>query len=141
MTSEASPYSREECQKALIKVFSAALNTFGYDDNEAFKSEHYCRDIIYFTLSLSGISAQREVISAKGRADLVVELTDKRYVFEFKLADTKSSEDKLLEEAVEQTKDKRYGEILPIKDLIRFAVVVNSNEKAVTEWKIVDIGL
>ena len=127
--------------KALIKVFSAALNTFGYDDNEAFNSEHYCRDIIYFTLSLSGISAQREVISAKGRADLVVELTDKRYVFEFKLADTKSSEDKLLEEAVEQTKDKRYGEILPIKELIRIAVVVNSNEKAVTEWKIVDMGL
>lgn len=124
--------------KALIKVFSAALNTFGYDDNEAFKSEHYCRDIVYFTLTLSGINAQREVISADGRADLVVELTDKRFVFEFKLAKTKSSEDKLLKEAENQIVDKRYGEILPLKDLIRIPVVISSENKAIALWKVVE---
>ncbi|SFK25017.1 AAA family ATPase [Succinivibrio dextrinosolvens] len=121
---------------ALIKTFSAALNTFGYDDKEAFKSEHYCRDIIYFTLVLSGINASREVICAGGRADLVVELTDKRYVFEFKLAKTKSSEKKLLEEAIEQSKDKRYGEILPLKETTRIAVVIGANDKAVSQWKL-----
>ncbi len=122
----------------LIKTFSVALNTFGYDDHEAFKSEHYCRDIIYFTLTLSGINAQREVISAKGRADLVVELSDKRYVFEFKLAKNKAAENKLLEEAVEQIKDKRYGELLPLKELTRIAVVISSDDKAVIQWMHVD---
>lgn len=124
--------------EALIKTFSAALNTFGYDDKEAFKTEHYCRDIIYYTLSLSGINAQREAISADGRADIVVELSAKRYVFEFKLAKTKASEKELLDKAIEQAKDKRYGEILPQKDLNRIAVVINAEDKAIAQWRIVD---
>jgi len=124
--------------ESLIKTFSAALNTFGYDDQEAFKTEHYCRDIIFYTLTLSGINAQREVISADGRADIVVELADRRFVFEFKLAKTKDDENKLMEEAVSQIKDKRYGEIIPLKKLTRIAVVINSEDKAVSQWKIVD---
>ena len=124
--------------EALIKTFSAALNTFGYDDKEAFKTEHYCRDIIYYTLSLSGINAQREAISADGRADIVVELSAKRYVFEFKLAKTKASEKELLDKAIEQAKDKRYGEILPHKELNRIAVVINAEDKAIAQWRIVD---
>lgn len=120
----------------MIKTFSAALNTFGYDDNEAFNSEHYCRDIIYFTLTLSGLNAQREVLSAKGRADLIVELPESRYVFEFKLAKEKNFEEKLLEEAIEQTKDKRYGEILPLKTLTRIAVVISANDKNVALWNV-----
>ncbi len=124
--------------EALIKTFSAALNTFGYDDKEAFKTEHYCRDIIYYRLSLSGINAQREAISADGRADIVVELSAKRYVFEFKLAKTKASEKELLEKAIEQAKDKRYGEILPHKELNRIAVVINAEDKAIAQWRIED---
>ena len=124
--------------ESLIKTFSAALNTFGYDDKEAFKTEHYCRDIIYYTLSLSGINAQREAISSDGRADIVVELSAKRFVFEFKLAKTKDSEKELLDKAIEQAKDKRYGEILPLKELNRMAVVINAEDKAVAQWRIVD---
>ena len=124
--------------ESLIKTFSAALNTFGYDDKEAFKTEHYCRDIIYYTLSLSGINAQRAAISSDGRADIVVELSTKRFVFEFKLAKTKDSEKELLDKAIEQAKDKRYGEILPLKELNRMAVVINAEDKAVAQWRIVD---
>ncbi|WP_202107718.1 AAA family ATPase [Succinivibrio dextrinosolvens] len=124
--------------ESLIKTFSAALNTFGYDDQEAFKTEHYCRDIIFYTLTLSGINAQREVISADGRADIVVELADRRFVFEFKLAKTKDDENKLIEEAVSQIKDKRYGEIIPLKKLIRIAIVISANDKAVSQWQLVD---
>ena len=124
--------------ESLIKTFSAALNTFGYDDQEAFKTEHYCRDIIFYTLTLSGINAQREVINADGRADIVVELSNIRFVFEFKLAKTKDDENKLMEEAVSQIKDKRYGEIIPLKKLTRIAVVINAKDKAVSQWKIVD---
>ncbi len=124
--------------ESLIKTFSAALNTFGYDDQEAFKTEHYCRDIIFYTLTLSGINAQREVISADGRADIAVELSDRRFVFEFKLAKTKDDENKLMKEAVSQIKDKRYGEIIPLKKLTRIAVVINSEDKAVSQWQIVD---
>ena len=130
-----SNFKKSDYEK-LIKTFSAALNTFGYDDHEAFKSEHYCRDIIYYTLTLSGINAQREVISAKGRADLVVELSDKRYVFEFKLAKNKVSENKLLDEAFDQSRDKSYGEIIPIKELIRVGVVISAEDKAVSLWKV-----
>ena len=41
---------------------------------------------------------------------------------------------KLLEGAIEQSKDKRYGEILPLKETTRMAVVIGANDKAVSQW-------
>ena len=65
-----------------------------------------------------------------------MELPESRYVFEFKISKEKNFEKKLLEEAIEQTKDKRYGEILPIKTLTRIAVVISANDKNVAMWNV-----
>ncbi len=65
-----------------------------------------------------------------------MELPKTRYVFEFKLSKNKASENKLLDEALEQSKDKRYGEILPIKELIRVGVVISAEDKAVVLWNV-----
>ena len=120
----------------LIKHFNVILNSFGYDNKVAFTDERNCRDFIDLAMTVAGINSRKEVISSIGSADLVVEMPGKRYVFEFKLARTKGSEDLLLEEALEQSCDKRYGEILPIKELIRIGVVISAKDKAVSLWKI-----
>lgn len=121
----------------LIKHFNVILNSFGYDNKVAFTDERNCRDFIDLAMCVAGINSRKEVINSTGSADLVVERPDKRFVFEFKLARSKDSENKLLEEALEQAKDNRYGEILPIKEIIRIGVVISAKDKAVSLWKIV----
>ena len=121
----------------LIKHFNVILNSFGYDNKVAFTDERNCRDFIDLAMTVAGINSRKEVISSIGSADLVVEMPGKRYVFEFKLARTKGSENLLLDEDLEQSCDTRYGEILPIKELIRIGVVISAKDKAVSLWKIV----
>ncbi|SFK07276.1 AAA family ATPase [Succinivibrio dextrinosolvens] len=120
----------------LIKHFNVILNSFGYDNKVAFTDERNCRDFIELAMTVAGINSRKEVISSIGSADLVVEMPGKRYVFEFKLARTKGSEALLLDEALEHSCDKRYGEILPIKELIRIGVVISAKDNAVSLWKI-----
>ncbi|WP_406018883.1 PD-(D/E)XK nuclease domain-containing protein [Succinivibrio sp.] len=121
----------------LIKHFNVILNSFGYDNKVAFTDERNCRDFIDLAMCVAGINSRKELINSTGSADLVVERPEKRFVFEFKLARSKDSENKLLEEALEQAKDNRYGEILPIKEIIRIGVVISAKDKAVSLWKIV----
>ncbi len=63
--------------------FNIILNNFGYDNKVAFSDERNCRDFVDLALCVGGLYTRKEVISAKGRADLVVELPDERFVFEF----------------------------------------------------------
>ena len=127
---------KNQSYENLIKHFNVILNSFGYDNKVAFTDERNCRDFIDLAMTVAGINSRKEVISSIGSADLVVEMPGKRYVFEFKLARTKGSENLLLDEALEQSCDKRYGEILPIKELIRIGVVISAKDKAVSLWKI-----
>ena len=122
----------------LIKHFNVILNSFGFDNKVAFTDERNCRDFIDLAMSVAGINSRKEVICAEGRSDLIVEMPGKRYVFEFKLAKAKAQEEKLLEEATEQCNDKHYGEIIPLKELTRIAVVINAEDKAISQWRIVD---
>ena len=71
-----------------------------------------------------------EVHEAKGRADLIVELTDRRIVFEFKYAQNEIEAKTKLNEAIEQIKTRDYGNILPKKkELLRIAAVFNAEPK------------
>ncbi|MBQ9222011.1 AAA family ATPase [Succinivibrio sp.] len=121
--------------------FNIILNNFGYDNKVAFADERNCRDFVDLALCVGGLYTRKEVISAKGRADLVVELPDERFVFEFKLSKNDSEETELLEKASFQLKDNKYGEIMPIKKLHRIAVVISSVKKDITLFKVLDQNL
>ncbi|SFS87083.1 PD-(D/E)XK nuclease superfamily protein [Succinivibrio dextrinosolvens] len=115
--------------------FNIILNNFGYDNKVAFADERNCRDFVDLALCVGGLYTRKEVVRAKGRADLVVELPDERFIFEFKLSKNKSDE-VLLNEASLQLKEKKYGEILPIKRINRIAVVINSKKKGISFFKL-----
>ena len=121
----------------LIMCFNLILNTLGYDNLVAFDDERNCRDFIYVALLLSGIQAYREDMNALGRADLSVDAGVTRYVIEFKLARKSGEEDHLLQEAVTQIMDRRYGEVLPgNSQLLRLAVVISAVEKSIVRWQL-----
>ncbi|MBQ9273356.1 MAG: AAA family ATPase [Succinivibrio sp.] len=131
-------FAQEDLGKIRV-IFNHALNSFGYDAAVLFKYEAMCRDVIRLVLTLSALSAKAEVISAQGRCDLVVETPALRYVFEFKLARTKTeaAEAAALEDAVSQLKDQRYGEILPVKRLIKVAVVISTPKREIVKFETV----
>lgn len=116
--------------------FNIILNNFGYDNKVAFADERNCRDFVGLALCVGGLDSRKEVISAKGRADLVVELPDERFVFEFKLSKNESDDEALLDKASIQLKDKSYGELLPIKIIHRIAVIISAEKKEITIFKI-----
>ena len=86
---------------------------------------------------MSGIDAKKEVQTITGRSDLIAEDIHRRYVFEFKLANKKNEHIKL-KEAIMQIKTGRYGEIIPYKKVLKFAMVINKNIMQIIQFKKID---
>ena len=78
-----------------------------------------------------------EMHNAKGRADLIVDLENRRIVFELKFADRAQECAQKLEEAVEQVKVRDYGHVWPKKELLRLALVFNGSKevRAITHYQ------
>ncbi len=74
------------------------------------EQEAYYHSLFYMILVLMGVKIDLEVLTDKGRIDGVLELEDKIYLIEFKYGKTGSDMDNLINKAIEQIKDKKYGE-------------------------------
>lgn len=72
---------------------------------------------------------RRKRHNALGRSDLEVEIGDRHWVFEFKYARPEA------DEAVRQIQTRRYGNVLPGRDLIRVAVVFDGQRKCLSRWR------
>jgi len=67
------------------------------------KKEAYYSSVIYTILALVGINAEFEQMNNLGRLDCAIKISDKVYIFEFKL-------NQPAEEALKQIKDKKYAD-------------------------------
>ncbi|WP_457572503.1 PD-(D/E)XK nuclease domain-containing protein, partial [Desulfovulcanus sp.] len=65
--------------------------------------ENYFHTIIYLSLTLGGYNAKSELLSSRGRLDMVLIFKDKVYVIEFKCNSS-------AKEALKQIKEKKYGD-------------------------------
>ena len=95
--------------------------------------KHY-QTIFYIIFTLLGLRIQAEVVTNKGRIDVVIELTDSIYLFEFKLNGTK-------EQALEQIKSNNYAQKYQgsSKQVILVGVEFDRVTRNVGEW-VVGIG-
>ena len=121
----------------IVSLLNTIVNSVTYD-NYPITSEALVQNLVQAYLRGAGFDVRTEVHEAKGRADLVVELTYRRIVFEFKYAENETEAKAKLAEAVEQIKSRDYGNILPKKDeLLRIAAVFNADPKvrAFTEYE------
>ena len=64
-----------------------------------------------------------------GRADLVVEIQNRRIVFELKYVTSEKDAQIKLQEAVNQIQERDYGNTYPNMDLLRIALVFNGDSK------------
>ena len=114
------------CYENIIERFNAVLNCITYD-NYPVINESALVNYINIYLTAVGIPTTIENHTSKGRADLSLELKDKRIIFEFKYADNESDVKTKLNEAIDQIKTRDYGNFLPQKELIRIAAVFNAS--------------
>ena len=129
---------RDKNTDSLKEIFNTILNSSSYSSN-IFESEIAIVDAIAAVLMVKDFFVTKENPQAKGRPDLVLSLDSTRYIFEFKLnRQDEENTDKLLELASEQIISRDYGDVLPLKNLVRFAVVISQKERTVVSVKLVD---
>ncbi len=74
--------------------------------------------------------------NSKGRADIILNYENRRIVLELKYASNESEAQKKLDEAIQQIKDKDYGNVLPEKaELLRVALVFDGEKRQITHYK------
>lgn len=95
------------------------------------KTEKHYQTIFYLLFRLMGQYVESEVKSSVGRADVVVQLQDVVYVFEFKYDGTP-------EEALAQIDSKQYA--IPYRAdgrrVVKIGVIFDSSTRTIGGWKI-----
>ena len=90
------------------------------------------QNVIYIVFMLMGQRVYTEIHSAKGRADVVVELKNNVYIFEFK-------RDKSARDALAQIEKMGYADryAADLRSVIKIGASFNSDKRALTEWEVV----
>ena len=86
--------------------------------------------IFYLVLNILGVNVSAEVLTLKGRLDMLVRFPDKIFIFEFKAGVS-------VEKAIAQIKEKGYHEkfLKEGKPVYLFGVSFDPSEKAIKEVK------
>lgn len=132
-TSEIREAVRQLDFDTLIEGFNALLSSVPYDHWSG-QGEHFFHAIFYLVLRTVGIAAKSEVHTAKGRCDLLIELPQAVVVLEFKL-------DQAADIATDQIIE--HGYLAPYatdpRRKLALGARVGSEEKAIVEWKMVEV--
>lgn len=112
---------------AFLIRLQAFFADFPYELNE--KTERHYQVVFYLVFKLMGQFTGAEVLSARGRADAVVETPKYIYVFEFKLNGT-------AEQALQQISEKGY--LIPYqadgRKLVKVGVELSAEKRNIDRW-------
>ncbi|MBF0201343.1 MAG: ATP-binding protein [Desulfamplus sp.] len=97
---------------------------------ESKRDEAYFHTIFYLMVSASGVRAHSEVLTCKGRIDMVVEFQDKIYIIEFKCSQSS-------EAAIEQIRSKKYGDsfLQKGKTIHLMGINFDTDARNISDWK------
>ncbi len=87
---------------------------------------------VYLIFTLMGQYCRTEVHSIKGRADCMVELEDKVYIFEFKLMSAGTPQD-----AINQIKEQGYAELYKAsdKEVVLVGASFDEEKRNIGRWE------
>lgn len=113
---------------SVVEYFNSFANAIDYQQFPL-RNEANCRFLLQMLMLMSALQPQVEVHTAKGRSDLEVDSGDCHWVFELKYARRPQEIEALIDSAVRQMVERRYGETLHGKKLIRVALVFDSDKR------------
>lgn len=112
----------------IFELLNALFGSVSYE-NYPVRDEATLRYPLQCFFMGAGVSVVPEKQNFKGRADLELEFSDRRIIFELKYVNDSKDADKALEQAVTQIKDRNYGNTLPLKkELLRLALVFDGSK-------------
>ncbi|WP_253679719.1 ATP-binding protein [Treponema sp. OMZ 788] len=123
----------------LMQKMKGIISGIPYDnftEKDLTLREQNYQTAVYLVFALMNQFVHTEVHCATGRADCIVELKDKVYIFEFKLISTGTAED-----AIKQIKDKNYAGKYSGSGKKIIIVGTNFDEKkrTIQDWKIEEL--
>ncbi len=101
-------YLENDDFEGFINIIRALFAKIPY--NLHIKKEAYYHSLFYMVAVLMGIEIDLEILTDKGRIDGVLEFDNKIYLIEFKYAEDGTNMVSLTNKAIQQIKDKNYGE-------------------------------
>ncbi len=97
---------------------------------ESNRDEAYFHTVFYLMLSSSAVDARSEVLTCKGRIDLVIHYSDKIYIIEFKC-------DQSAQAGIDQIREKGYAD--PYKEggkkILLLGINFDTEKRNIAEWK------
>ncbi len=124
-----SKYLREENFEAFFETITVSFAAIPYTLNSQ-RDEAYFHTLFYLMVSASGAEVGTEVLTCRGRIDLLAEFSDKIYLMEFKCNQSADI-------ALKQIREKGYAEKYKQSGKKIFLVGINfSTEKRIpAEWE------
>jgi len=142
---EATLEALDKCDlELLFKTYNRVLASMPYDDfpsrstsgikEPARKREGYYRSIFLTLLLSSGIRAESERHTSRGRADIVAYRGKRVYIFELKVADNPG--ENLLDDAMAQIEQKGYQKAFEDGryEIVKVGLVIDDTKREVARW-------
>lgn len=116
----------DRCIEIIKSIFSSISYTLGSKLNEA-----QFHSLFYLMLNAGGAPADMELLTSRGRIDMVVEYKDRIYIIEFKC---NQSSDK----AIAQIEDKGYAEkyLSKGKEIYLLGINFDLDKRNIGDWKV-----
>ena len=117
--SEASPAD-------IVQRLNELFNTISYENYQHI-DEKTIQGMLHAYFIGADQPVRTEVQSAAGRSDIILEYDSRRLVLELKYAGSEADCSRKLSEAVGQIKNRKYGDTLPEKPVLKLALVFNGD--------------
>lgn len=119
--------------QTFISIMESIFATIPYDQGNKLNESNF-HTLFYLILSAGGLPAQSQVLNYIGRLDMLLELKDTIYIFEFKC-------DKSSKEAIDQILKKEYYKpYLHLgKEIYLVGINFDSKKRNIKEWEIVSL--
>ncbi|SLM27710.1 AAA-ATPase (fragment) [Desulfamplus magnetovallimortis] len=97
---------------------------------ESRRDEAYFHTIFYLMVSASGVRAHSEILTCKGRIDMIVEFKDKIYIMEFKCNQNSDA-------AIMQIRSKNYADsyLQKSKTVHLMGINFDTEKRNISDWK------
>jgi hypothetical protein len=119
--------------ESLVKEFNMLLSRIPYDYHKEKRDEFFYCSAIFTVLYAIGLDPHAEQHGNLGRADFVITYEGHNWIIEVKVSHKDTDDEKLVETASDQIKDKNYsgGYIDPVV----LALVISDNTRTIKVWK------
>ncbi len=118
--------------KEIFKALFASIANTNFTKNEITRYEGYYASVVYAFLASLGYTIIPEDVTNKGRIDLTLLVSDKAYLFEFKVAEASIEKGDALRHIKEKGYPEKYNDY---PDVYLIGITFSKSERNITGWE------